>query len=115
MPQRFLPYPLDVSRFCGYWARDYDRSTPPPQPIDVMLNVNFFTKRVHNSIPGALVGFQGFWGVFWGGGCCWTGCWEWDEAAGSLWVVAVGGGGAAASTLCKLLCVMAECWCVVCA
>jgi hypothetical protein len=59
MPQRFLPYPLDLSRFCGYWARDYDRSTPPPQPIDTMLKLNFITRKVHDSIGGALVSAGG--------------------------------------------------------
>jgi hypothetical protein len=55
MPLRFLSHPLDLSHFCGYWARDYDRSTPPPQPIDLMLKVNFITRKVHDSVPGALV------------------------------------------------------------
>lgn len=54
-PLRFLPLPLTTTQFCGYFARDEARSTPSPQPVDVMLGVNFITRKVHDSIPGALV------------------------------------------------------------
>ena len=29
--------------------------TTPPQPMDMMLSVNFITSKVHDSVPGALV------------------------------------------------------------
>ena len=38
--------------FAHYWARDEARTTPPPQPIDLMLGVNALVRAAHDSIPG---------------------------------------------------------------
>lgn len=50
----FVPLP-PVTGFAAYWIRDDDRTTPPPQPIDVMLKANFIVQKSHNSIPGVWV------------------------------------------------------------
>lgn len=38
--------------FAAYWLRDDERTTPFPQPIDVMLKANMVVQRTHASIPG---------------------------------------------------------------
>lgn len=41
--------------FAGYWERDDARTTPFPQPIDVMLQASYVVQKVHESIPGILM------------------------------------------------------------
>lgn len=45
----------DSTGFAAYWERDDDRTTPPPQPIDVMLKASFIVQKSHNSIPGVWI------------------------------------------------------------
>eukprot|EP00879_Flechtneria_rotunda_P013211 GHRR01013796.1.p1 GENE.GHRR01013796.1~~GHRR01013796.1.p1 ORF type:complete len:213 (+),score=51.27 GHRR01013796.1:544-1182(+) len=48
---QFVKMP-EVTGFAAYWERDGDRTTPPPQPIDVMLKASWVVQKSHNSIPG---------------------------------------------------------------
>uniref|UniRef100_A0A383WPQ1 Uncharacterized protein n=1 Tax=Tetradesmus obliquus TaxID=3088 RepID=A0A383WPQ1_TETOB len=47
----YVPVPAHTG-FAAYWENDMARTTPFPQPIDVMLGLNFLVKRAHKSIPG---------------------------------------------------------------
>lgn len=55
----FMPIPA-TSGFAGYFKRDISRTTPFPQPIDLMMGWRGFTQRAHATIPGILV--RGLWG-----------------------------------------------------
>ncbi|KAF6265361.1 RNA dependent RNA polymerase-domain-containing protein [Scenedesmus sp. NREL 46B-D3] len=48
---RFIPVPA-VTGFAGFWEVIPERTTPHPQPIDVMLGASFLVKKVHKSLPG---------------------------------------------------------------
>uniref|UniRef100_A0A383W3W6 Uncharacterized protein n=1 Tax=Tetradesmus obliquus TaxID=3088 RepID=A0A383W3W6_TETOB len=52
---RFIPVPA-VTGFAGFWEVDSKRSTPHPQPIDIMNNVSFIVKKVHQSIHAMVLG-----------------------------------------------------------
>jgi len=52
--------------FGGYWLKDYERTTPDPQPIDVMLGASKMAMKAHETIPGIWVG--GMRVGLWGGG-----------------------------------------------
>jgi hypothetical protein len=45
-----------VTGFAGFWEVDAQRSTPHPQPIDIMNEVSFIVKRVHKSIHAMVLG-----------------------------------------------------------
>jgi hypothetical protein len=51
---RFVRVPANVG-LGGYWLKDAERSTPSPQPIDVMLGSSWMVRKVHDTIPGILV------------------------------------------------------------
>eukprot|EP00878_Enallax_costatus_P000450 GHUV01000541.1.p1 GENE.GHUV01000541.1~~GHUV01000541.1.p1 ORF type:complete len:413 (+),score=60.34 GHUV01000541.1:305-1543(+) len=48
---QFVPVPA-VTGFAAYWANIHERTTPFPQPIDIMIRANWLVKKVHKSIPG---------------------------------------------------------------
>lgn len=50
---QFIPLP-ERTGFAAYWLRDDERTTPPPQPIDVMCKASWVVQKSHNSIPGVL-------------------------------------------------------------
>jgi hypothetical protein len=52
---RFIPVPA-VTGFAGFWEVDAQRSTPHPQPIDIMNEASFIVKRVHKSIHAMVLG-----------------------------------------------------------
>jgi hypothetical protein len=52
---RFIPVPA-VTGFAGFWEVDAQRSTPHPQPIDIMNGVSFIVKKVHKSIHAMVLG-----------------------------------------------------------
>lgn len=52
---RFVPVPK-VTGFAGYWEVDQERTTPHPQPIDVMIGASFIVRKVHKSIQGMAIG-----------------------------------------------------------
>jgi hypothetical protein len=62
-PLTFTTFPEKLP-FAGYWLRDEARTTPNPQPIDVMLGDRWLVKKVHGSIPGIYVS------VGWRGSSC---------------------------------------------
>lgn len=45
-----------MTGFAGFWEVDSKRSTPHPQPIDIMNNVSFIVKKVHQSIHAMVLG-----------------------------------------------------------
>ena len=61
----FVPIPPHIG-IGGYWLKDLTRTTPSPQPVDVMLGANWLVRKAHDSIPGILV--SDFWLRFEGGG-----------------------------------------------
>ncbi|KAF6257129.1 hypothetical protein COO60DRAFT_33644 [Scenedesmus sp. NREL 46B-D3] len=44
-----------VTGFAAFWLRDDKRTTPFPQPIDLMLKASYLVQKVHASIPGILI------------------------------------------------------------
>lgn len=44
-----------VTGFAAFWLRDDARTTPFPQPIDLMLKASFLVQKVHASIPGIII------------------------------------------------------------
>ncbi|KIY97654.1 hypothetical protein MNEG_10306 [Monoraphidium neglectum] len=47
----FVPVPKETG-FAGYWLKDEERTTPNPQPIDLMLNSSKMAQKAHETIPG---------------------------------------------------------------
>jgi hypothetical protein len=44
-----------VTGFAAFWLRDDARTTPFPQPIDLMLKASYIVQKVHASIPGIII------------------------------------------------------------
>lgn len=44
-----------VTGFAAFWLRDDARTTPFPQPIDIMLKASYIVQKVHASIPGIII------------------------------------------------------------
>jgi hypothetical protein len=51
---QFVPVPA-VTGFAAFWLRDDSRTTPFPQPIDIMLKASYLVLKVHASIPGIII------------------------------------------------------------
>eukprot|EP00775_Hariotina_reticulata_P008962 gene8962-9137_t len=51
---QFVPVPANL-RLEAFWERIEERTSPFPQPIDVMLKLNFLVQKTHKSIPGLLI------------------------------------------------------------
>ncbi|KAI8468804.1 MAG: hypothetical protein J3K34DRAFT_425963 [Monoraphidium minutum] len=47
----FVPLPAETG-FDGYWEKDVERTSPNPQPIDVMLGSSRMAMKAHETIPG---------------------------------------------------------------
>lgn len=47
----FVPVPVETG-FGGYWLKDPARTSPNPQPIDVMLGASRIAIKAHETIPG---------------------------------------------------------------
>lgn len=50
----FVPVPAQTA-FCGYWRRD-ERTTPPPQPIDLLLEGSWLLHKAKAGARGIEVG-----------------------------------------------------------
>jgi hypothetical protein len=51
---KFVPVPANL-RLEAFWERIEERTSPFPQPIDIMLKLNFLIQKTHKSIPGMLI------------------------------------------------------------
>jgi len=51
---KFVPVPANL-RLEAFWERIEERTSPFPQPIDIMLKLNFLIHKTHKSIPGMLI------------------------------------------------------------
>lgn len=50
----FVPVPA-VTGFAGKWDLIPERTSPHPQPIDVMIGANAIIRRIHASLPGIVI------------------------------------------------------------
>ena len=57
---RYLPVP-EATWFAPecFWARMDSYSTPPPLPIDVLLDNSWVARRAHNGVKGVTVSGSG--------------------------------------------------------
>jgi len=51
---KFVPVPA-VTGYAGVWEMIRERSSPHPQPIDIMVGANTIVRKIHESIPGITI------------------------------------------------------------